>query len=223
MKAERGQPWELELPGGVRLAWVWLEACGFWAGRDLVTNRAYRLFDPDHRGGVLDGYGLDGDDQPAVRVSWDHAREFAAWVDAQAAGIKPEGFRVRLPREPEWQSYAQCEPVREALWGDRCPGFGSYDVIERMRIGWGPTARVQDVPANAWGVRGAEGVLWEWTADVFDPEMNCRILRGAGWYGRVEGEQQLLYHRTGSPDAGHVNFGFRLVLGRGDGVPGRSV
>ena len=223
MKVERGESWMLDLPGGARCEWVWLEVVGFWVARYKVTNRQYRAFDPDHRGGVLDGYALDGDDQPAVRVSWDHARQFAVWLDGQAAGFRPAGFRIRLPREPEWESYAKCEVVKEPLWGDRCPGFGSYEVIERMRIGWGPTVRVQDESANAWGLHGVEGGLWEWSADVFDPTMNCRILRGACWYGVTGGEQQLLYHRTGSPDAGHVNFGFRLVLAPGEDVPGRSV
>ena len=223
MKVECGKAWVFDMPGGARIEWVWLDAVGYWAARHKVTNRQYRIFDPDHQSGVLDGYALDGDDQPVVRVSWDHARQFVGWLDGQVAGLRPAGFRIRLPREPEWESYAKCEVVKEPLWGERCPGFGSYDVIERMKIGWGPTARVQDEPANAWGLHGAEGGLWEWVADVFDPTMNCRILRGACWYGAVGGEQQLLYHRTGSPDTGHVNFGFRMVLAPGEDVPGRSV
>ena len=36
MKAERGQPWVLDLPGGAEFTWVWLEAVGF--GRRAIRS-----------------------------------------------------------------------------------------------------------------------------------------------------------------------------------------
>ena len=78
----------------------------FWVGACEVSNRQFRRFDPTHRSGIFakrypnaDGPGLtlDGDDQPAVRVSWRQAAAFCAWLSGKT------GRPFALPTEAQWE------------------------------------------------------------------------------------------------------------------------
>ncbi len=208
-----GQDIDLPLAEGVSFRLLWVGSLKIWAAEFAVTNREYRCFESAHNSGALDGRSLDGDDQPAVNVSWDNARRYTLWLQGIFGRTLPEGFRYRLPTEPERESYAKCEVTGEPIWGERCPGFGNYDVIEQMRIGWGVPPACRATPENAWGLHGADGGIWEWVEDIFDPAMNRRNLRGASWCGMGDDGFQVLYHRTATPDMGHPNFGFRVVAG----------
>lgn len=61
----------------------------FWIGQFEITNRQFRAFDPshdsrdEHRHGYQfgrKGYSMNGDDQPAVRISWKQAMDFCNWL-----------------------------------------------------------------------------------------------------------------------------------------------
>jgi formylglycine-generating enzyme len=208
-----GEEINLPLTDGVSMELVWVGPLKIWVTKYTVTNREYRCFEPGHSSGLLGEQSLDNDNQPAVNVSWDHARRYTLWLQEKFGRMLSEGFRFRLPREPEWQSYARCEITTEPVWGERCPGFGNFGVIEQMRIGWGVPPPCRATPQNAWGLHGVEGGIWEWVEDIFDPTMNRRNLRGAGWCGFGGEGFQVLYHRTSTPDRGHPNFGFRVVAG----------
>lgn len=208
-----GQEVHLPLAEGVSSELAWVDPLKIWVAKYAVTNREYRCFDPSHSSGHLDGQSLDGDDQPAVNVSWDDARRYALWLQKIYGRTLPEGFRYRLPTQSEWESYARCEVTVDSVWGERCPGFGNFEVIEQMQIGWGVPPSCRTTPQNAWGLHGVEGGIWEWVEDIFDPTMNRRNLRGAGWCGFGREGFQVLYHRTSTPDRGHPNFGFRAVAG----------
>ena len=72
---------------------------------------------------------LDEDRQPAVRLRFTDAEEFAEWMNKreQEAGHIPEGWVVRLPDRLEAVQYAQAGLDRTYPWGDRLPPrFGNY-------------------------------------------------------------------------------------------------
>lgn len=83
-----------------------------------------------------------------------------------------------------------------------------------MQIGWGVPRPVHETAKNVWGLHGVGETIWEWVEDIFDPTMNRRNLRGACWWGLGEDGYQIFYHRTETPDRGHPNFGFRVVIAR---------
>ena len=77
-----------------------------WISKCEVSNAQFRLFDPSHNSGYYvkrrdraDGKGLslDGDNQPAVRVSWEQAMQFCRWMS------KRTGLTVTLPTEEQWE------------------------------------------------------------------------------------------------------------------------
>jgi formylglycine-generating enzyme required for sulfatase activity len=78
----------------------------FWIGQCEVTNAQLRRFDPTHDSGYYvkrrdraDGKGLsfNGDEQPAVRVSWETATAFCEWLSKRA------GVSVSLPAAEQWE------------------------------------------------------------------------------------------------------------------------
>ncbi|HAA04391.1 MAG TPA: hypothetical protein DCE18_13690, partial [Syntrophobacteraceae bacterium] len=72
---------------------------GFWMGRTEVTNGEYRKFQRNHNSKDYNGVSLNGDDQPAVYVSWEEVQSFMKWLMDQNGGQ----YSFRLPTEAEWE------------------------------------------------------------------------------------------------------------------------
>jgi formylglycine-generating enzyme len=156
-----------------------IEVPAFWLDREQVTNAEFREYvraeprwrrdrasqlvvDRDylaHWAGA-DALGLARPRAPVVRVSWFAARAFCAWRGG------------RLPREAEWELAAAADERRHDVAGD--PAF------EARILAWyaEPTPTIlPDVggTANAWGVRGLHGLVWEWIED-----WNAALVSGDG-------------------------------------------
>lgn len=78
----------------------------FWMGSHEISNALYALFDPRHDSRVeskntyqfgVHGYPVNQPGQPVVRVSWDEAMAFCAWLSART------GSRFTLPTEAQWE------------------------------------------------------------------------------------------------------------------------
>jgi len=78
----------------------------FWMGRFEITNKIYALFDPEHDSRVehrhgyqfgRKGYPLNHPDQPVVRISWQEAMAFCAWLSEKT------GKKFTLPTEAQWE------------------------------------------------------------------------------------------------------------------------
>lgn len=78
----------------------------FYMAATEVTNKQLRLFMEEHSSRYEDrlfyqfgqrGLDVDGDELPAVRVSWQTAMAFCEWLS------KKTGKTVRLPTEAEWE------------------------------------------------------------------------------------------------------------------------
>ncbi|HPC23544.1 MAG TPA: SUMF1/EgtB/PvdO family nonheme iron enzyme, partial [Phycisphaerae bacterium] len=78
----------------------------FWMGATEVTMGQFRQFDPSFENGVYDmhykdqvnrGYFVNDPEFPAIRVSWEQANAYCAWLS------KRIGKTVRLPTEAQWE------------------------------------------------------------------------------------------------------------------------
>jgi formylglycine-generating enzyme required for sulfatase activity len=169
----------------------------FYIGVKEVTNREFREYRRGHSSGVAIGYGLDGDDFPVVRVTWQDAAAFCNWLSQQDAlppayqteagrlvPIHPPTTGYRLPTEAEWTWAARYagraqKPPRYP-WGDSMPptpGSGNYaDVSARAGLRQVLTSYNDDYPAsahvgrfrpNALGLFDVGGNVSEWTNDLY--------------------------------------------------------
>jgi formylglycine-generating enzyme required for sulfatase activity len=133
-------------------------------------------------------------DHPVEKVSWVDAMEFCRRLSERPAE-RDAGRIYRLPTEAEWE-YA-CRAGKETRYS-----FGD-DPADLAHNAWfqgnaqGRTHPVGRFPPNAWGLCDMHGNVWEWCADLFDPDYyqygpatdppgalkaDRRVLRGGSWY-----------------------------------------
>jgi formylglycine-generating enzyme required for sulfatase activity len=168
-------------------------------------------------------YVQEGDDYPAVYVSWDDAVEFCKKLSAM------EGKVYRLPTEAEWE-YAcrggtntafsfgndEAELSKYAWWGAL---FGNGNAKDEQYA-----HRVAQKLANPFGLHDMHGNVLEWCSDWYgdypstpltDPRGpgsgSSRVLRGGSW-GSVPRSVRCALRLYGTPGGRFSSFGFRLVL-----------
>jgi formylglycine-generating enzyme required for sulfatase activity/TolB-like protein len=221
-----GQELALDLGGGVKMEFVWIEALKGWVGKYEVTNEEYRKFKPGHNSGEFQKHSLNGDRQPVVEVSYDDATAFCEWVNRTCAGQIPAGCTARLPDGKEWLTFAQCGDGRKYPWSNEWPPkcgnyadqtarteFSNWTVIDGYRDGYAVSCPVESSGKNDWGLYGVGGNVWEWTSELYDSTHNWRVLRGASWdyYGPGTLECASRVY-VDSPAVRNRTVGFRLVV-----------
>lgn len=108
----------------------------FYASSNLVTNKEYRQFRPNHSSGAVAGHSLAGEKQPVVNVTWKDAILYLNWLSEQQ-GLLPF-YRInkesiepatpinngyRLLTEAEWAYIAR---KAKRTHNDRYPWPGTY-------------------------------------------------------------------------------------------------
>jgi formylglycine-generating enzyme len=213
------------------------EVCvdGFWMVKHEVTNKQYRKYKSEHNSGDYRGISLNGDDQPAVSVSWNDAKAFAKWLSQQS------GQTFSLPTEAQWEYAARAGTKTERFWGndpdDACKYANVRDQtiknkwnlsdIHNCNDSYAVTAPVGSFKANNFGLYDMLGNVWEWCEDVYDSdaykkhERNNplitsggveRVLRGGGWID--DGRYCRSACRLWAPPADrYQSIGFRLAQG----------
>ena len=198
----------------------------FYLGTTEVTNAQYERFDPTHRSlrGKL-GFSTK-DNEAAVFVSWQEARDYCRWLS------KKEGLPYRLPTEAEWEYACRAGTTTYYHTGDTLPEAFQKNV----RTSWFPDdvrtkegeivpLTVGKTPANPWGLLDMHGNVEEWCHDWYGP-----YAKGAQTdpVGRIDGDfrvtrggshSTLLYYLRSANRSGTVPeerswvIGFRVALG----------
>jgi len=201
-----------------------------------VTNGQYRRYRPAHDSGSHASeagtrYPLSADDQPAVNLSWEDARRFAAWLGERATGRK-----YRLPTEAEWEWSARASTNSRRYFGDEDDKLVSYANFsdkrdpesvdeERSELddGHAVAAPVATYAPNAWGLYDMLGNVYEWVQDYYGPYPSEpqrdpvgpatgdeRVLRGASWVSDAV-DLRAAFRNWSTPDDRFEVYGFRLV------------
>jgi formylglycine-generating enzyme required for sulfatase activity len=159
------------------------------------------------------------DTSPVYNLSWLDAQKYVKWLSKQT------GKQYRLPSEAEWEYAARAGTKTEYWWGDAV-GTGMAN-CKNCGGDWNRKrpATVDTFEANAFGLQGMNGSVWEWVADCwFDDyegapgdgsardRKNCqsRVLRGGSWRNDAS------YARSASRfnydhDVRYVLNGFRVA------------
>jgi formylglycine-generating enzyme required for sulfatase activity len=127
---------------------------------------------------------------PVRDISWADAREYVRWL------TKLTGKPYRLPTEAEWEYAARAGTDTRYWWGDNL-GTGKAN-CRNCGGDWHKDhpADVDGFPANAFGLYGTSGGVWEWVADCWNSNhagapgdgssrdrADCReyVIRGGAW------------------------------------------
>ena len=208
----------------------------FWMGKFEVTNAQYRQFRSVHNSKDYKGNSLNGDNQPAVYVSWEDAKAFAKWLSEKSGGR----YQFRLPTEAEWEYACRAGTSTARYWGDdpddAC-GYANVHDQTSKRVnkfdwshhecddGYAVTAPVGSFKPNAFGLYDMLGNIWEWCEDIYSGDAyskhqrnnpiyvdggSYRVIRGGSW-SDGPGYVRSANRGGNSPGGRHDDLGFRLL------------
>lgn len=220
-----GQVLKVDIGFNECLSFVWIAPLRMWVGKYEITNGEFRRFRPAHDSGTRERFSLANSRQPAVRVTWNDAAAFAAWVQSTYAGSLPEGMTVRLPTSQEWQSFASCGTQRIYPWGNEWPPrYGNFsDLAARRELvewtgirgyddGCPVTCDVEQSGVNEWGLYGVGGNVWEWSSTPSDLYRGCMNRHGGSWDFDREPSLKIAAAGFDRPEVTSDTVGFRLVI-----------
>lgn len=169
----------------------------FAMGKFEVTFEEYDRYAIAMERPLPSDQGWGRDRRPVINVSWEDARDYAAWLSQQT------GKRYRLPTESEWE-YAARSEGKDGVWAGTSDAvlLGLY-AVHSSRDGTMPVGERWTKP-NMIGLHDMSGIVWEWVNDCWhdnykgapqdgsvwlqaDGEScNMHVIRGGAWYDRPE-------------------------------------
>nr|CRH05409.1 putative Serine/threonine protein kinase [Candidatus Magnetococcus massalia] len=192
---------------------------GFWICKTPVTwgawNQVMRL------NGLRERKDVDPD-LPASGIGWEDAQSYIR----NFSRVAPARFRLRLPREAEWEFAARA--------GSDAPFYFGEDMTLLDEHAW-YTQNAFDQPhgvgqkaPNALGLHDMLGNVWEWVEDWYSegyykkceggvsnprgaPFGDVRVSRGGSWRSPVKA-CRVAYRNRVSPTSKSPTLGMRLVL-----------
>jgi formylglycine-generating enzyme required for sulfatase activity len=171
-------------------------------------------------------YVREGDDFPAVYISWHACQSFIEKLNSR------EGKNTyRLPTEAEWEYACRAGTKTRYCFGDndlQLDDYAWYDGNADM-AGQEYAHRVGTKKPNPWGLSDMHGNVWEWCLDacrwdgrvITDTYRNAvkdplnrqgprRIMRGGCWFSYARGCRSAV-RGSDEPDDRGSAVGFRLI------------
>ncbi len=123
----------------------------FWMSTKELSNAQVRAMMPDHfsryydqqwKDHVVEGYPADGDDQPAIRISWDKAMEYCKMMSEKT------GLNVTLPTETQWEWAARAGSDSDYWYGDANTNFATKENLSDKQMLKMAVGRVDPKPMD---------------------------------------------------------------------------
>jgi formylglycine-generating enzyme required for sulfatase activity len=203
-----------------KMRFVYIPALKQYVGKYEVSNKEYRCCKPSHNSGEHQHMTLNLDDQPVANVSWNDASAFCDWLTKTCGNNGAKHYHFRLPKEQEWETFAACGQQVEYPWGNGpIPSnwnyFGTENPESGQKLdhndGYRVSCPVRKSGANAWGLYGVGGNVWEWCEDADDAEGKTRVLKGASWADCAPMFLKISRRSSYTKDYTSSTIGFRVI------------
>lgn len=193
----------------------------FYLAEKNVTNKEYRLFQPNHTSGNFKNNTLNDAEQPVVNISWEDAARYLNWLSRQE-GLEPfylekEGTidiakpltnGYRLPTEAEWTyaaRFAEQQAPAKYPWAGSFPpvekigNFGDESagtllpiILKGYTDSYPVTAPVGSFPKNPAGFFDFGGNTSEWCHDYYTPYTGFANLEETDPTGPTSGSHHVI-------------------------------
>jgi formylglycine-generating enzyme required for sulfatase activity len=182
-----------------------------------------------------------GDDHPAVAVSWFDAVHYCNWLSVKE-GLRPaytiSGVQVgwdrnangyRLPTEAEWEYACRAGTTGPFFTGERIStaqanydgnfpyNYGNRGLFRKA------TTSAGSFPPNEWGIYDMHGNVWEWcwdfsgrvntapSVDPLGPETGARRINRGGSWASSGKNLRSAFRSNDLPETAGASLGFRLA------------
>lgn len=176
----------------------------FAIARYETTFEAYDRFAQATGRTLPDDDGFGRGRRPVINVSWQEAKDYAAWLSGQT------GKRYRLPTESEWEYAAGAGGTDE--WSgtsaqEQLTAYAVYSANSQNR-----TAPVGSKKPNRLGLYDMSGNVWEWVEDCLHVNYKEAPKDGSAWGKAAGGDCGLRVIRGGSWNSlpGSLRASFRF-------------
>ena len=163
----------------------------------------------------------EGDNYPAVYVSWDDGTMFCKKLTAleRKSGKLSAKQKYRLPTEAEREYACRAGTTTAYSFGDDESKLGAY-AWYYDNSGY-ELHEVATKKPNPWGLFDMHGNVWEWCEDWHEDSLSGgddpkgpstgsdRVIRGGNWHDSTSSCRSA--SRGGSPSIRFLNRGFRIV------------
>ena len=155
----------------------------FAIGQTEVTFADYDHFTQATGRKPPDDRGWGRGDRPVIKVSWQDATAYAAWLAEQT------GQPYRLPTEAEWE-YAARADTETPFWTGACihtdqanyDGNNDYNACgAKTGVYRNKTVAAGSLPANPWGLDEVAGNVFEWVQDCWHDSYRGAPADGSVW------------------------------------------
>lgn len=172
----------------------------FGMSRYEITFDQYDEFAKATRRGLPEDEGFGRGRQPVIRVSWNDAVGYVAWLFQQT------GKHYRLPTEAEWEYAARAGTETAYWWGNEmiqglanCIGCGTrWDSKQ--------TAPVGSFKPNPFGLYDTAGNVSEWVQDCWHENYQGAPSDGSAWEMEHGGNCEGRARRGGSFRGAYENM-----------------
>lgn len=141
----------------------------FYIGRYEVTQRQWRAL----VGGANPSKHYKRDEEetrPVDSIQWHEVTE-GAMPRLQAR--LPDGWKAQLPTEAQWEYACRAGTETPYSFGDQISSDLVNTIFKDETTGRLPKP-VGSYPPNAWGIFDMHGNMWEYCADIYDPDFYAR-------------------------------------------------
>lgn len=195
----------------------------FYMAATVVTQRQWKElmdYEPWKQNGLVKERVKEGDEYPAVFISYEDAEKFV-----HELGIQDNANSYVLPTEAQWEYAARAGSTDEFCFGSDKRRLGEYGWYKdnAFKLERKYAHMVARRKPNKWGLYDMHGNVWEWVRDwygeyepeaVRDPQGLAggleRVLRGGAFDFEEEGARSA-FRAQQAPHRRLESYGFRVV------------